>query len=146
MSMLGNIVSSFTKAASLNPHYANLMKRSQRGLYGGKLIQYGNIISFSHKKTRRNWKPNVQAKTYFSHLLDAEVKVNVTTYTIRCIDKAGTFDNYILKTKNKDMASELGTDLKSVLKNVLKQQQEITQQMAIENNSTSSSSTTSTLL
>ena len=29
---------------------ANLFKRGARGLFGGKMIQFGNIISFSNKK------------------------------------------------------------------------------------------------
>ncbi|EOD34836.1 50S ribosomal protein L24 [Emiliania huxleyi CCMP1516] len=45
---------------------ANLFKRGARGLFGGKMIQFGNIISFSNKKSRRTWKPNVQSKRFWS--------------------------------------------------------------------------------
>ncbi|KAK5584411.1 hypothetical protein RB653_006022 [Dictyostelium firmibasis] len=90
----------------------SVMKRAQRGLYGGKDIIFGDQTSFSNRKTRRTWKPNVQTKTYHSDVLDTNIRVSLTTYTIRCIDKAGSFDNYIIHTKDKDLASELGSDLK----------------------------------
>ncbi|GAM23758.1 hypothetical protein SAMD00019534_069330 [Acytostelium subglobosum LB1] len=119
MSMINSAIS--TMFNRTNPHAAHLMKRAQRGLYGGRLIQYGNTISFSHRKTRRNWLPNAQMKTYHSDVLGTDLRVNVTTYTIRCIDKAGSFDNYILYTKDKDLQSELGSDLKILMKTTMQQ-------------------------
>ncbi|KAN0055311.1 hypothetical protein ACTA71_008421 [Dictyostelium dimigraforme] len=93
-----------------------VMKRAQRGLYGGKDIIFSNQSSFSERKTRRSWKPNVQTKTYHSDVLGTNIRVSLTTYTIRCIDKAGSFDNYIIHTKDKDLASELGSELKVAMK------------------------------
>ncbi|EGC38205.1 hypothetical protein DICPUDRAFT_22474, partial [Dictyostelium purpureum] len=109
----------FNSLASLTTR-AQVMKRAQRGLYGGKDILFGNILSFSNKKTRRDWKPNVHNKTYHSNLLGTDIRVRVTSYVIRCIDKAGSFDNYIVQTKDKDLQSELGSELKVAMKNVLK--------------------------
>ncbi|KAM9958353.1 hypothetical protein ACTFIW_001215 [Dictyostelium discoideum] len=97
----------------------SVMKRAQRGLYGGKDIIFSDQSSFSTRKTRRTWKPNVQTKTYHSDVLDSNIRVSLTTYTIRCIDKAGSFDNYIIHTKDKDLASELGSDLKVAMKHEL---------------------------
>lgn len=94
-------------------------KRAQRGLFGGKEIQFGNQISFSNKKHRRTWKPNVQTKTYYSDILQRQLKLHVTTYVMRWIDKVGGFDNYILHTKEKKLASELGMQLKSEMKQAL---------------------------
>lgn len=34
------------------------------------LSRFGNTISFSHRKTRRTWKPNVQLKSLWSETLD----------------------------------------------------------------------------
>ncbi|KAF2078356.1 hypothetical protein CYY_000340 [Polysphondylium violaceum] len=98
-----------------------VMKRAQRGLFGGKEILFGNNVSFSNKRTRRHWKPNVQMKTYHSDILETNLRVKVTCHTMRCIDKAGSFDNYILKTKEKNLDSELGSDLKVAMKKVMKE-------------------------
>eukprot|EP01133_Synstelium_polycarpum_P004234 gene4234-4939_t len=77
------------------PH---VMKRAQRALYGGRMIH---------------------------DIMATSVKVDVTTYTIRCIDKAGSLDNYLLTTKDKDLASELGVNLKKALKLTLKEKAEL---------------------
>merc|ERR1712070_308364 len=73
--------------------------RAARGLYGGKKVMTGNNVSFSKNRTKRVWKPNVQIKRLFSPTLDEVVKLRVTTHTLRCVDKAGGLDNYILNLK-----------------------------------------------
>ena len=50
-------------------------------------------------RTSRTWKPNVFQKKFRSDVLDRTMKINVTTHTMRCIDKAGGFDAYIMNTK-----------------------------------------------
>ena len=64
-----------------------------------------NIVVY---RTRRNWKPNVQEKRLFSYILDRHIRVKVTTHAIRCIDKAGGIDEYLLKTPYKKMDTEMG--------------------------------------
>lgn len=56
-------------------------------------------------RTRRDWKVNHQWKHLYSEALDEKVGLNVTTHTLRCIDKAGGLDNYLLSVKKE---SELG--------------------------------------
>ncbi|CAN0877139.1 Cleavage stimulation factor subunit 77 [Linum grandiflorum] len=86
-----------------------VMGRAQRGLFAGKHIQFGNQISEDGgNKTRRNWKPNVQGKRLFSYILDRHIRVKVTTHAIRCIDKAGGIDEYLLKTPYQKMDTEMG--------------------------------------
>lgn len=48
---------------------------------------------------------NHQWKTLYSEALDEKVNLNVTTHTLRCVDKAGGLDNYLLSVKNE---SDLG--------------------------------------
>ena len=47
--------------------------RSQRGLYDGKDVRFGNNVPFSLKKTRRRWNPNVQHKRVYSEILDEKM-------------------------------------------------------------------------
>ncbi|KAG2177692.1 hypothetical protein INT44_008206 [Umbelopsis vinacea] len=95
-------------------------KRAQRGLFGGKHIQFGNNNPFSKTKTRRNWLPNVQSKKLYSELLDAHFSLKVTTSVIRTIDKKGGLDKYLLETRNKNLFSEKAVTMKRDLQQVLK--------------------------
>ena len=55
----------------------------------GKKPMFGNNVSHSQKKTRRQWKPNVQSKRIFVPELDRWVRVRVSTRALRTIDKMG---------------------------------------------------------
>lgn len=86
-----------------------VMNRAKRGLFAGKHIQFGNRVSEDGgNKTRRNWKPNVQEKRLFSYIMDRHIRVKVTTHALRCIDKAGGIDEYLLKTPYHKMDTEMG--------------------------------------
>ncbi|KAI9477103.1 hypothetical protein BDB00DRAFT_859421 [Zychaea mexicana] len=95
-------------------------KRAQRGLFGGKHIQFGNNNPFSKKKTRRFWLPNVQSKKLYSETLQKFLELKVTTSVLRTIDKKGGLDQYLLETRDKNLFSEKAVQLKN---SVLKQQQ-----------------------
>ena len=73
--------------------------KAKRALFEGKHVKFGNKVSFSERKTRRKWQVNAQTKTFFSDALGENVKVRVSTHAIRCIKKAGSFDNYILRSR-----------------------------------------------
>ncbi|KAK9068403.1 hypothetical protein SSX86_012516 [Deinandra increscens subsp. villosa] len=91
-----------------------VMSRAHRGIYAGRHIQFGNQVSEKGgNKTRRNWKPNVQEKRLFSYILDRHIRVKVTTHALRCIDKAGGIDEYLLKTPYRKMDTEMGILWKS---------------------------------
>ncbi|XP_023875293.2 large ribosomal subunit protein bL28m isoform X1 [Quercus suber] len=91
-----------------------VMGRAKRGLYAGRHIQFGNHVSEDGgNKSRRTWKPNVQEKRLFSYVLDRHIRVKVTTHALRCIDKAGGIDEYLLKTPYHKMDTEMGLYWKS---------------------------------
>ncbi|XP_004498490.1 uncharacterized protein [Cicer arietinum] len=86
-----------------------VMNRAKRGLFAGKHIQFGNSVSEDGgNKTKRTWKPNVQDKRLFSYILDRHIRVKVTTHALRCIDKAGGIDEYLLRTPYQKMDTEIG--------------------------------------
>ncbi|KAF9585604.1 39S ribosomal protein L24, mitochondrial [Lunasporangiospora selenospora] len=97
-------------------------KRAQRGLFGGKHIQFGNNIPFSKTKTRRTWLPNVQTKRLFSETLNDWIKLNMTTSVIRTVDKKGGLDRYLLETRP-DLLGAKGVELRSKLVEALKTKQ-----------------------
>lgn len=86
-----------------------VMNRAKRGLFAGRHIQFGNQVSEDGgNKSRRTWSPNVQDKRLFSYILDRHIRVKVTTHALRCIDKAGGIDEYLLKTPYHKMDTEMG--------------------------------------
>lgn len=79
---------------------AQWYKQSDLGLYGGKMIQFGNNVGPKSKyKTRRSWLPNVFNKRLFSRALGRHIQLRVTTRALRTIDKVGGLDEYLLGDK-----------------------------------------------
>ncbi|KAG0480263.1 hypothetical protein HPP92_010845 [Vanilla planifolia] len=87
------------ETVKMSPTNKIVMGRAKRGIFAGRHIQFGNKISEDGgNKSRRSWKPNVQNKRLFSYIHDRHIRVKVTTHALRCIDKAGGIDEYLLNT------------------------------------------------
>lgn len=65
-------------------------KRSQLGLFHGKMRQSGNNVPFSKHKTKRTWLPNVQQKRLRSDVLGEDMKLKLTTRALKTIKKVNT--------------------------------------------------------
>lgn len=100
-------------------------KRAYRGLYGNRMIQFGNKISFAENKTRRTWKPNVQKKTLWSETLREPFKTKLTTHVMRCIRKFGGFDEYLLRTKDSEIKYPRALEFKRRIIEVRKEQRKL---------------------
>jgi large subunit ribosomal protein L28 len=96
-------------------------KRAAKGLYGGKDIGFGNNVSHSERKTRRSWKPNVHNKRLWSETLQEFIQFKVTTYALKCVDKAGGLDNYLLNTHPAKLSSTTGEAAKVKILNKLEE-------------------------
>lgn len=95
--------------------------RSRRGLYDGKDVRFGNRVSFSEKKTRRKFRPNVFIKRVYSETLDKMMRFHLTASTLRSIDRMGGLDNYLLKSKHiKDDVGEGGRAKRRILEKLEK--------------------------
>ena len=106
--------------------FSAIPSRSLRGLYGGKQVQFGNKVSEDGgNKTRRKWKPNVVTKNLYSDLLERKFRLKVTTYVLRCINKHGSLDNYLLRTKENKIKSQIGLELKKRVELALKAREEL---------------------
>lgn len=92
-----------------------VQSRAKKGLFHGKHIQFGNNVSHSERKTRRTFKPNIQKVSLFSDVLDRKLRLNVTTKALRCIDKAGGLDNYLLGTSPKKLGVGRVLELRQVI-------------------------------
>jgi large subunit ribosomal protein L28 len=83
-------------------------KQSNKGLYGGAMIQFGNNVSRdTETKSRRSWHPNVLSKALYSIALKKKIKLRVTAKVLKTIDKEGGLDEYLLGDKESRI-KELG--------------------------------------
>ena len=62
----------------------------------GKGKMYGHNVSFSQRKTRKAFKPNVQKKTLVIN--GQKVRLNVSTSALRTLKKKGLLDSPKPKT------------------------------------------------
>ena len=61
----------------------------------GKGPLSGNNVSFSQKKTRRRFLPNLQTRNIFVPELGRKVKIKMSARAIRTMDKKGGLMNYL---------------------------------------------------
>lgn len=78
---------------------AVLFKQSNKGLYGGKIIQFGNQISEFRNKSRRSWLPNINRHKLWSEALNRDINIKTTSRVLRTISKEGGIDRYLTKDK-----------------------------------------------
>lgn len=50
--------------------------------------------------------------TMYSDVLDRRISLRCTAHALRCIDKAGGLDAYILNTPDKKLGSDVGAELR----------------------------------
>ncbi|GJM41582.1 MAG: 50S ribosomal protein L28 [Ardenticatenaceae bacterium] len=55
----------------------------------GKGPMTGNNVSFSQKKTKRRFLPNIQSKQIFVPELDRNVRIKMSVRAMRTVDKIG---------------------------------------------------------
>ena len=116
-----SMLTPFSNWLQCQQRHMTTMKRRFRGLYGGKHIQFGNTVSFSHRKARRTWKPNVQRKRFFSELYQRMLGFQMTTSVIKQVKKlAGGIDEYLLTTPNKDLLYPKAIKMKRNMRSLMR--------------------------
>jgi ribosomal protein L28 len=88
---------------------------SQRGLWHAKDVRPGFHYTFSHKATKRTFRPNVKAKHLWSHALNRSLHVSVSTTALKCIKKKGSLDRYLTETDPRLVRSQFGALLKGLI-------------------------------
>ncbi|CBQ71833.1 related to MRPL24-mitochondrial ribosomal protein, large subunit [Sporisorium reilianum SRZ2] len=101
-------------AAATALETGTIFKRSQRGLYDGKIIQSGHNVPKSRQKTARTWAPNIQSKKLWSDTLEQFVRAKVSTSALRTMDKLGGLDRYLANTRGEKLG-EWGRSLRDTL-------------------------------
>lgn len=75
-----------------------VQNRTFRGIWAGKHIGFGNQESFSERKTRRTWQPNVHRHRLDSDVLGETLFLPITAAALRTFDKYGGLDRYLLRS------------------------------------------------
>lgn len=69
-------------------------------------------------RTRMRQLPNVQSSSFFSKTLGRVLKFRATTHAIRCIDKAGDIDHWLLKSPNSLILNPQAIALKKKIRRI----------------------------
>ena len=72
----------------------------------GKRPLTGNNVSHAHNKTRRRFLPNLQATSVWSDGLQQAVRLRVSAYALRTIEKRGGLDGYLMSTNDSKLPVE----------------------------------------
>ena len=62
---------------------------SRKCKLSGKKPLVGYNVSFSNKKTKKRWLPNLQSKMIFVPELNRSVRIKMSTRAMRTVDKIG---------------------------------------------------------
>ncbi|XP_002156837.1 large ribosomal subunit protein bL28m [Hydra vulgaris] len=106
------------KLIGLETRKSYISPKNNEGIWHGAGVKSGFIETFSKKKTKRFWKPNVFEREYHSDLLNETVCYTFTMKAVRAIDYAGGFDNYILRTPDNVLVSNAAIALKRKMETV----------------------------
>jgi large subunit ribosomal protein L28 len=72
----------------------------------GKGVQTGNNVSHAKNRTRRRFLPNLQETSVWSDSLQKAVRLRVSAYALRTIEKRGGIDGYLTTSRDSQLAPE----------------------------------------
>ncbi|MFL2768037.1 MAG: 50S ribosomal protein L28 [Dehalococcoidia bacterium] len=73
----------------------------------GKIFQSGNNVSHAKNRNKRRFNPNLQKMSFWSSVLSKKINITVATSAIRDIDKAGSFDSYLIKANDENLSQKI---------------------------------------
>ncbi len=80
---------------------------SRRCQLTGRGVQSGNNVSHAHNKTRRWFLPNLQKASLFSEALGKPVRLKVSAYAIRTVERKGGLDAFLMDARTADLTPEI---------------------------------------
>ena len=80
---------------------------SRRCQLTGRGVQTGNNVSHAHNKTRRRFLPNLQMTSMFSEALGKSVRLKVSAYAIRTVERKGGLDAFLLDARDSDLSLDI---------------------------------------
>jgi large subunit ribosomal protein L28 len=80
---------------------------ARRCALSGKGVLVGNNVSHANNKTKRRFLPNLRQQSMYSETLGESVRLRVSAHALRTVEHRGGLDDYLLKTRDADLPSEL---------------------------------------
>jgi len=71
----------------------------------GKAVQAGNNVSHANNRTRRRFLPNLNQVSLISDALGQSVRLRITAYALRSVERHGGLDNYLIKARDDDLST-----------------------------------------
>jgi large subunit ribosomal protein L28 len=84
----------------------------------GKKVQFGNNVSHSKRRTKREFQPNIQKVKLPSEALGCDVALKVSVRALRTVQKKGGLDAYLLEAPDSNLAEE-GLRLKRRIRKIM---------------------------
>ena len=81
----------------------------------GKIPLKGHNVSHANNKTKRRFLPNLKKVRFKSESLNKSLKLTVSNSGIRTVDKKGSFDEFLIKAKQKNLSPRLKKIKKTIL-------------------------------
>ena len=73
----------------------------------GKIPLKGHNVSHANNKTKRRFLPNLKKVRFKSELLNKSLKLTVSNAGMRTVDKKGSFDQFLITAKLKNLSPRL---------------------------------------
>ena len=70
----------------------------------GKAVQSGNNVSHANNKSRRRFKPNLNAVTLISDALGQRVRLRISSHALRSVEHRGGLDNFLADAKDEHLS------------------------------------------
>tara|TARA_Y100001936_G_scaffold124908_1_gene122214 strand:+ start:329 stop:610 length:282 start_codon:yes stop_codon:yes gene_type:complete len=73
----------------------------------GKIPLKGHNVSHANNKTKRRFLPNLKKVRFKSETLKKSMKLTVSNAGMRTVDKKGSFDQFLMTAKQKNLSQRL---------------------------------------
>ena len=88
-------------------HYIVDVIMSKKCELTGKIPMKGHNVSHANNKTKRRFLPNLKKVRFKSESLNKSLKLTVSIAGMRTVDKKGSFDQFLIAAKQKNLSPRL---------------------------------------
>ena len=93
-------------AFNISPYIGTVIM-SKKCELTGKIPMKGHNVSHANNKTKRRFLPNLKKVRFKSESLNKFLKLTVSNAGMRTVDKKGSFDQFLISAKQKNLSSRL---------------------------------------
>ena len=93
-------------AFNISPYIGTVIM-SKKCELTGKIPMKGHNVSHANNKTKRRFLPNLKKVRFKSESLNKSMKLTVSNAGMRTVDKKGSFDQFLISAKQKNLSLRL---------------------------------------